>query len=397
MEPRERRPKAPLALLTLAHDVAGIERSAAAAALGLSSGSASDAVAHLVALRLLAEVAAAPTGRRGRPTTRLVANPDGPVVLAAAIGHDRWEVAAVGIGGQRVAGRSGRHGGSLDEVSGAVRAAAGTVLRRVGPRARAMAVSVPGTVHHGHLVVAPGLGWHDVDLRRFRPPAASGLPFAAGNDATFAGAAEQRRGASAGRSVALHLHVDHGIGGVLVDGGRPVLGAAGTAGEFGHLPFGPPQNRCGCGARGCWGTELEPAAAARASGRPLGADGVAFMAGVLADAGRGDAACRRAARRLGRALGRGIAGLVNALDPEVVTVGGLGTALLEVAEEAVDDAYRSGLMALRATAAPAITAARLGSDGPLVGAADEAFALVLTDEGVARWAAGPGGSGPGPG
>ena len=35
---------------------------------------------------------------------------------------------------------------------------------------------------------------------------------------------------------------------------------------------------------------------------------------------------------------------------------------------------------------PAITMpARLGTDGPLIGAADEAFARVLTDEGLQAW------------
>jgi hypothetical protein len=36
---------------------------------------------------------------------------------------------------------------------------------------------------------------------------------------------------------------------------------------------------------------------------------------------------------------------------------------------------------------PPITAARLGADGPLLGAADEAFTRLLTDEGLQAWAA----------
>jgi hypothetical protein len=37
------------------------------------------------------------------------------------------------------------------------------------------------------------------------------------------------------------------------------------------------------------------------------------------------------------------------------------------------------------TMAPAGPAGRLGPDGPLIGAADEAFARVLTDEGLHAW------------
>lgn len=43
-------------------------------------------------------------------------------------------------------------------------------------------------------------------------------------------------------------------------------------------------------------------------------------------------------------------------------------------------------MAFRATGAPPIVAARFGADGPLVGAGEEGFATVLTDDGIDRWA-----------
>jgi hypothetical protein len=44
-------------------------------------------------------------------------------------------------------------------------------------------------------------------------------------------------------------------------------------------------------------------------------------------------------------------------------------------------------MAFRAIPPPPIVPARLGSDAPLLGAADEAFTLLLTDEGLQAWAA----------
>jgi hypothetical protein len=44
-------------------------------------------------------------------------------------------------------------------------------------------------------------------------------------------------------------------------------------------------------------------------------------------------------------------------------------------------------MAFRVTPPPALDPARLGDDGPLLGAAEEAFARLLTDEGLQSWAA----------
>ena len=85
-----------------------------------------------------------------------------------------------------------------------------------------------------------------------------------------------------------------------------------------------------------------------------------------------------------RSLGRGTAGLVNALDPHVVTVGGLGRDLLDLAGEPAGQAYRAGLMAFRAPAPPLVPA-RLGDEAPLIGAAEEAFSLALSDEGLKSW------------
>ena len=89
--------------------------------------------------------------------------------------------------------------------------------------------------------------------------------------------------------------------------------------------------------------------------------------------------------QVARSLGRGTAGLVNALDPHVVTVGGLGRDLLELAGEPAVQAYLAGLMAFRAPAPPLVPA-RLGDEAPLVGAAEEAFSLALSDEGLKNWA-----------
>ncbi len=66
----------------------------------------------------------------------------------------------------------------------------------------------------------------------------AGLPLVVGNDATMAAVAEARARPAVG--ALLHLVLEVGIGGALVLDGRPLQGARGLAGEFGHLPFGDP-------------------------------------------------------------------------------------------------------------------------------------------------------------
>ena len=107
---------------------------------------------------------------------------------------------------------------------------------------------------------------------------------------------------------------------------------------------------------------------------------------MLASARAGEPGALSAIQAVASSIGRGVAGLVNGLDPHLVVVGGLGPELLNIAAYEVTAAYHDGLMAFR-TIPPPIVPARLGPDAPLLGAADEAFALLLTDEGLQAWAA----------
>ena len=85
-------------------------------------------------------------------------------------------------------------------------------------------------------------------------------------------------------------------------------------------------------------------------------------------------------------LGTGIAGLVNALDPEIVTLGGLAAPLRTAGNEAFTHAFTDGLMTFRRAAPPPLRTAALGDDAALHGAAATALDAVLTEEGLTAWA-----------
>jgi predicted NBD/HSP70 family sugar kinase len=379
-------------LLGAVHERPGVARTSVARQLGMSSGFATETTARLVAAALLTERPAPPTGSRGRPTTSLHPHPNGPLVAVAAIAHETWRVAAVQLGGTSIALTEQPHRRGQGEVLTAVAAELTALHRRFAGRVQAAAVAVPGTVVGSRLVYAPNLGWHDVDLSVLWPrygPDETEHSFIAGNDATFAAIAEARRGAGLGAGTLLHLYMDAGVGGALVDGGRAVQGANGMAGEFGHMPFGNPAARCRCGAQGCWNTGLDGRALARALHRPVPMDEVTFVRDLLASGRAGQPQALGVLAGLARSLGRGTAGLVNALDPHLVTIGGLGRDLLEVAGSHVTRAYLDGLMAFRVAPPPPFVPAQIADEAPLVGAAEEAFSRLLTDEGLRRWTARP--------
>ncbi len=236
---------------------------------------------------------------------------------------------------------------------------------------------MPGTIRGTTVAQAVNLRWRDVDLGGLAGAGGPRLPITVGNDASLAGVAEALRGASQGVDVALHLTVEVGLGGILLVDGRPVLGATGAGGEFGHMPFGDPALRCACGAYGCWDLAVDGRAMARHLGRPAPADPRSFAERTLHAARDGEPAATAAVRAAATALGRGVGALVNALDPAMVTLGGLGADLLDVAPRPLNEAVRRGVMAFRRDALPPVVPAALGDRGPAIGAAESALAEVL--------------------
>jgi predicted NBD/HSP70 family sugar kinase len=362
------------------HATPGVSRAQLTRELGISSGLAADLVGQLQGRRLVAESPAAASGRRGRPTLQLGAHPRGPLAGVAMIGHETWTASTIELGGGIHKRLEGRHGRDVEAVCAEVREALGEVCSPVLDRVRAVAVSVPGIVTDQRLLEAPNLGWRDLDLADLLLCGElRSRPFLLGNDANLAALGESRRGAAIEIGTSLHIYMHSGIGGALISDGALLTGARGMAGEFGHLPFGPKARRCRCGALGCWNTLLDGPAFARALGCSESADEISLIASALAAAAERPGRERTVARRVGEALGRGIAGLVNALDPDVVILSGLAPRLHAVASGAIDAGYARGLMGTRSQVPVALIAGSLGEEAPLVGAGEQAFARILDD------------------
>jgi len=306
-------------------------------------------------------------------------------MLALELRPDAWRSARVPVDGAVPAAPFHRHASTApDAVLGELRAAVLDAVRGCPGRVRAVSLTAAATVAGERLVQAVTLGWGEVDLAPL--VAGTGLPLLVGNDATLAGVAEARDGAAAGAGTALHLLVDVGVGGSLTVGGRPLTGATGAGGEFGHLPLGDPALRCPCGAAGCWDLEVDGRALARHLGEPPPADPRAHALGVLRRAAAGDHRGDAAARAVVAALARGTAGLVNAHDPEVVTLDGLAGPLRAAAPDVFAEVFTAGLMAFRRGRPPAVRDAVHGDDGPLRGAAAVGLDAITTEGALADWA-----------
>ena len=368
--------------------------------LGLARGTATVLVRDLAGRQLIEELASpagVPAGlkvprTRGRPTGVPSAHPQGPVALAVDLRDDSYTMAAFELTGRcTVLDRQEREAVSGTEMLAEVAARLKIRRRQFGDRVVGIGVAVPSPLSAGQMVQPTLPDWQDVDVAGVLGGGAEedeGClgPVLAGNDATLAGLAEARRGVLRGVSVALHLHVATGIGGVLLAGGQPVTGAHGSAGEFGHMPLTGGSEPCRCGSVGCWELDAGARGLLRAAGQPEEGDRMVraeqIIAAAAADPGYGQALTRAA-----EALGRGIGALVNAQDPEAVGLSGLAAEVYEAAPDAVLAGYLATLMRFRRSGPPALLPSRLGDLGALTGASELVFDAFLTPRGLGTWPA----------
>jgi len=153
-----------------------------------------------------------------------------------------------------------------------------------------------------------------------------GRPVRLANDANCFALSEATDGAAAGMETVFGVILGTGVGGGIVMGGRILVGANAIAGEWGHnpLPWPRPDEipgpACYCGRSGCVETFL--------SGPGLAADhghhgGRHVTAPEIADlAERCDAECGATLGRYMDRLARGLALVINLIDPDVIVLGG---------------------------------------------------------------------------
>ncbi len=146
------------------------------------------------------------------------------------------------------------------------------------------------------------------------------------NDANCFALSEAKDGAAAGAKAVFGVIIGTGCGGGLVVDGALVEGVNGVAGEIGHTPLPwttaaeRGARRCWCGQSDCLETWVSGPALAADYGDeaspPLTAEEVVDRAA----AGEPDAAA--ALDRYIDRLGRGLAALVNLIDPDIIVLGG---------------------------------------------------------------------------
>ncbi|MDH3659280.1 MAG: ROK family protein [Alphaproteobacteria bacterium] len=153
-----------------------------------------------------------------------------------------------------------------------------------------------------------------------------GREIAIANDADCLALSEATDGAAAGAQSVFCVIIGTGVGGGLAIRGQPLSGPNAIAGEWGHnpLPWPSPKEQpgpdCYCGLNGCIETWL--------SGPGMEADHLAATGqaidppAIVKAADAGDADAEATLKRYEHRLARGLAMVINLIDPDVIVLGG---------------------------------------------------------------------------
>ncbi len=372
------------AIVRAVHLRGPLSRSELVAHTGLTRSAIRGLIGELVNGGLLTETRSAPDGAPGRPSPLVHPDPDGVAVVALEINIDSLAAARLGLGGtvaHLVRVDRPRAHVTLDEIVTDLAELAEPVLASVHDDGLVgIGVAVAGVVRRrdGLVRLAPNLGWTDEPLgHRLAAALRTDAPIAIANEADLGGLAEHRRGAAIGEANVIYVAGEVGVGGHVTVGGRPLDGAAGYAGEIGHMVVNPGGAACACGSFGCWETEIgERAMLVRAGRSPAG--GAAAVDELVDAAMAGEPAARASVAHVGMWLGIGIASLVNIFDPSLVVLGGVLSRIHPLVGSELDAALeRHALSAARELVR--VTPAALGVNAPIIGAAELAFEPMLAD------------------
>ena len=247
--------------------------------------------------------------------------------IGVDLGGTKTEAIALDAGGSelkrvRLPTPRGDYDGTVANIAGLVR----QLEAELGQEA-SVGVGIPGTI-----VAATGLVKNANSVWLNGRPLEEDLSNALGrevrcaNDANCFAVSEATDGAARGRAVVFGVIIGTGCGGGLTLQGRVHSGPNGVAGEWGHtpLPWLKPEElpgpACYCGRSGCletWisGTGFERDFA-QSTGRVLkGSD-------IVHHAAHGDPEAGAALERLEDRIARGLAVIVDVLDPDAIVLGG---------------------------------------------------------------------------
>ena len=234
-----------------------ISRAEIARRLGLSRSTVTEIIKELLGSGFVKEVGIGESSGGRRPIVLQFQN-DARVILGIGIGATHVSATLMDLAGIILVTEKRRHPvrndpqGTLSLIIEIAKDCLSQV-KRGKARLLSIGVALPSPVDPNHpeflseVVIPAWRGRSELDsLHKY-----FGVPIYVDNDANLGALAEHRWGAGQGVSDLTYVKLAYGIGAGFILNGEIYRGAAGVAGEMGHVPVDPNGEKCICGLTGC--------------------------------------------------------------------------------------------------------------------------------------------------
>ena len=365
-------------VLRMLHLRGSVSRSELTAVTGLNRSTISDLVSELEELKLAHETDGAVASGVGRPS-HMVSAVENVVAISVHTEFDATTVGVVSLSG-KVLSKKRLLSSGKPTPENSVKLAAKEIARlrsemKSDVRIAGVGIAVPGQVRvsDGVVRLAPHLGWVEVPLGPMMSQA-TGLPAYLDNDASLGCMAERNFGSARELSDVVFLYAGSGgIGGGAIVDGHQLRGAAGYAGELGHVRISAGNAKDYSGLSGTLESLVR---------RDDLLDIFKFdsAADEELDAEIRSTKSTKAVKLLNEqidALGLGLSNFVNIFNPQVVVLAGFLTSLFRFDEERLINRMREGALGA-AHERVVIRSAELGSDLLMFGAAELPFGDLIS-------------------
>ena len=233
-------------------------------------------------------------------------------------------------------------------------------------------IGIPGPVSGDGVVNrCVNLGWGVFNVEQEFSECLGGIKVKAGNDANVAALGEAWMGAAKEYQSSVMVTLGTGVGGGVIINDEIITGAAGAAGEIGHIRVNyTEENACGCGNHGC----LEQYCSATGIARLAQNEDASTLRGiepldakaVFDEAKKGDAVAKEVAKRACEYLAQGLQVISSVVNPEAFVIGG---GVSKAGQYLIDEVeYRFNQIAFHGCRNTKIILATLGNDAGIYGA-----------------------------
>lgn len=312
------------AIFHVIHRRGPVSRADIAAQLSLSPAAVTNITSDLIARELIYEARPAEASGVGRPGILLAVAYDQAQVVGIKLSNAALTCAVTNLNAEVLATLAQPLSVTSPDV--VVQAVARAIADLGSPPVAALGLSLPGVVDADNTTIrySPLLGWEQVPIGRLLSDRL-GFPVVVENDVNALALAEAWYGCGRDHPSFLVVTLGRGIGLGIILNGEVYRGAAGGAGELGHIlldPEGPATKYARAGT-------LEAYLSDEALLRDAGRYGVPLAPGagpedLLAQAQLGHPTALELYRSAGSLLGRALSILTNIFAPSLIILGGEG-------------------------------------------------------------------------